>query len=213
MRGKQGFWRWEREKKKRETENRRRHRRWRGRVKEWSADTRTITAMTLSAALNLLLLLLPHPTIKVDKFLENYKYLKPKRYTYADLKQMTGQFKQTLGQGGYGSVFKGMLSNGTLVAVKVLKNLDVDGEEFINEVGTMGKIHHVNVVRLLGFCADRLKRTLVYEFMPNESLEKYIFPRNGNDHFLGWEKLQKIAIGIAKGIEYLHQGCDQHSSF
>ncbi|XXG83069.1 hypothetical protein AAC387_Pa10g0918 [Persea americana] len=147
--------------------------------------------------------------IKVDKFLENYKYLKPARYTYADLKQMTGQFKQTLGQGGYGSVFKGMLSNGTLVAVKVLKNFDVDGEEFINEVGTMGKIHHVNVVRLLGFCADRLKRALVYEFMPNESLEKYIFPTNTNDHFLGWEKLQKIAIGIAKGIEYLHQGCDQ----
>ncbi|XXG83078.1 hypothetical protein AAC387_Pa10g0922 [Persea americana] len=114
-----------------------------------------------------------------------------------------------IGQGGYGSVFKGMLSNGTLVAVKVLKFFDVDGEEFINEVGTMGKIHHVNVVRLLGFCADRLKRALVYEFMPNESLEKYIFPRNTNDHFLGWEKLQKIAIGIAKGIEYLHQGCDQ----
>ncbi|RWR93500.1 rust resistance kinase Lr10-like protein [Cinnamomum micranthum f. kanehirae] len=146
---------------------------------------------------------------EVEKFLENYKYLKPIRYSYADLKRMTGQFKEILGQGGYGCVYKGILSNGTLVAVKILKSFDIDGGEFINEVGTMGKIHHVNVVRLLGFCADRLKRALIYEFMPNESLEKHIFSKSSNDCFLGWEKLQNIAIGIARGIEYIHQGCDQ----
>lgn len=147
--------------------------------------------------------------IKVEKFLEKYKYLKPTRYSYADLKRMTGQFKENLGQGGYGCVYKGMLPNGTLAAVKILKSFDIDGEEFINEVSTMGKIHHVNVVRLLGFCADRLKRALIYEFMPHESLEKYIFSKSSNAYILGWEKLQNIAIGIARGIEYLHQGCDQ----
>ncbi|RWR93499.1 rust resistance kinase Lr10-like protein [Cinnamomum micranthum f. kanehirae] len=147
--------------------------------------------------------------IKVEKFLEKYKYLKPTRYSYADLKRMTGQFKENLGQGGYGCVYKGMLANGTLAAVKILKSFDIDGEEFINEVSTMGKIHHVNVVRLLGFCADRLKRALIYEFMPHESLEKYIFSKSSSGYILGWEKLQNIAIGVARGIEYLHQGCDQ----
>ena len=83
-----------------------------------------------------------------------------------------------------------------------------NGEEFINEVGTMGRIHHVNVVRLVGFCADGFRRTLVYLFLANNSLEKFISSVDSNC-FLGWEKLRDIALGIAKGIEYLHQGCDQ----
>ncbi|XXG78201.1 hypothetical protein AAC387_Pa08g2190 [Persea americana] len=89
---------------------------------------------------------------------------------------MTDRFRHKLGQGGYGTVFKGKLPNGTLVAIKTLKKSSgSSGEEFINEVGTIGRIHHVNVVRLLGFCADRYERALIYEFMPNESLEKFIF--------------------------------------
>lgn len=123
---------------------------------------------------------------------------------------MTDHFKHKLGQGGYGTVFKGKLPNEKLVAVKMLKkSSNSDREEFINEVGTIGRIHHVNVVRLLGFCADRYERALIYEFMPNESLEKFIFSLDDKNPLLGWEKLQDIAIGIAKGIEYLHQGCDQ----
>uniref|UniRef100_F6H835 Protein kinase domain-containing protein n=2 Tax=Vitis vinifera TaxID=29760 RepID=F6H835_VITVI len=73
----------------------------------------------------------------------------------------------------------------------------------------MGTIHHVNVVRLVGFCADGYKRALICEFLPNDSLEKFIFSTFGNNRSLGWCKLHDIAIGIAKGIEYLHQGCDQ----
>ncbi|XP_043720669.1 rust resistance kinase Lr10-like [Telopea speciosissima] len=125
---------------------------------------------------------------------------------------MTKQFKCKLGQGGYGSVFKGELSNGILVAVKILKEPAAsDGDDFINEVGTIGRIHHVNVVRLLGYCADGYKRALIYEFMPNESLAKFIFSSEdaANNPLRHWEKLQDIAIGIARGIEYLHQGCDQ----
>ena len=83
-----------------------------------------------------------------------------------------------------------------------------NGDEFINEVGTIGRIHHVNVVRLVGFCADGFRRARVYEFLSNDSLEKFISSIDFN-RFLGWEKLQDIALGIAKGIEYLHQGCDQ----
>ncbi|GLT61346.1 hypothetical protein SLA2020_340610 [Shorea laevis] len=147
--------------------------------------------------------------LKIENFLEDYKALKPSRYSYADIKRITDQFKDKLGEGAYGTVFKGRLSNDVLVAVKVLNNFRATAEEFINEVGSMCRIHHVNVTRLIGFCADGNKRALVYEYMPNESLEKFIFVAKDEDRFLSWEKLQDIAIGIAKGIEYLHQGCDQ----
>jgi serine/threonine protein kinase len=95
-----------------------------------------------------------------------------------------------------------------MFAVKMLISSKGNGEEFINEMGTMGRIHHVNVVRLVGFCADGFRRALVYEFLPNDSLEKFISSVDLN-YFLGWDKLQDIALGIAKGIEYLHQGCNQ----
>ncbi|KAL6320758.1 hypothetical protein AAG906_008758 [Vitis piasezkii] len=147
--------------------------------------------------------------INIQKFLEDYRALKPSRYSYADIKKITNNFKDKLGQGGYGTVYKGKLSNEVFVAVKILDDFKGNGEEFINEVGTMSTIHHVNVVRLLGFCADGYKRALIYEFLPNESLDKFIFSAFGNNYSLGWHKLQDIAIGIAKGIEYLHQGCDQ----
>ncbi|KAJ9679800.1 hypothetical protein PVL29_021649 [Vitis rotundifolia] len=147
--------------------------------------------------------------INIQKFLEDYRALKPSRYSYADIKKITNNFKDKLGQGGYGTVYKGKLSNEVFVAVKILDDFKGKGEEFINEVGTMSTIHHVNVVRLLGFCADGYKRALICEFLPNESLDKFIFSAFGNNYSLGWHKLQDIAIGIAKGIEYLHQGCDQ----
>ncbi|KAL0009579.1 hypothetical protein SO802_011081 [Lithocarpus litseifolius] len=147
--------------------------------------------------------------VKIEKFLRDYRALKPTRYTYADIQRITNQFKDKLGQGGYGTVFKGNLSNDVFVAVKILNNSKGNGEEFINEVGSMGRIHHVNVARLVGYCVDGFRRALIYEYLPNKSLEKYIFSANGKSHILGWEKLQDIALGIAKGIGYLHQGCDQ----
>ncbi|XP_040948037.1 rust resistance kinase Lr10-like [Gossypium hirsutum] len=147
--------------------------------------------------------------VKIKKFLEDYKGFKPSRYSYADIKRITNHFKDKLGQGGYGTVFKGRLSSDVLVAIKVLNNFKGNGEEFINEVGSMGRIHHVNVTRLVGFCADGYDRALVYEYLPNESLEKLIFAAKRKDRSLSWEKLQDITVGVAKGIEYLHQGCEQ----
>ena len=144
---------------------------------------------------------------RIEKFLEDYRALKPARFSYADIKRITNHFKDKLGEGAHGAVFKGKLSDDIHVAVKILSNAEEDGKEFINEVGTMGKIHHVNVVRLLGFCADGFHRALIYDFFPNGSLQKFICPPS-NNNFLGWQKLQHIALGIAKGIEYLHQGCD-----
>ncbi|EYU37102.1 hypothetical protein MIMGU_mgv1a023653mg, partial [Erythranthe guttata] len=145
----------------------------------------------------------------IGKFLRDYKALKPSRFSYSDIKRITHQFSEKLGEGGYGIVYKGKLNNEIVVSVKVLNNSNGNGEEFVNEVSTIGRIHHVNIVRLLGFCADGFRRALVYEFLPNGSLEKSIFQAGSNRITLDWEKLKDIALGIAKGIEYLHEGCEQ----
>ncbi|PKU85217.1 putative receptor-like protein kinase [Dendrobium catenatum] len=149
--------------------------------------------------------------IKVEKFLATYKSTTLTRYNFSNIKKITKKFKHKLGQGGFGSVYKGELTNGIPVAVKLLEASKSNGDDFVNEVATIGKIHHVNVVRLLGFCSDGTNRALVYEFMPNNSLEKFIFfgESKKRHEFFNMEKLQEIAIGIAQGINHLHQGCNQ----
>ncbi|XP_073021341.1 rust resistance kinase Lr10-like isoform X2 [Primulina eburnea] len=147
--------------------------------------------------------------MKIECFLEDYEALKPTRFSYSDIRKITNEFSEKLGEGGYGIVYKGKMPSEIYVAVKVLNNSQGNGEEFINEVGTIGRIHHVNVVRLLGYCADGFRRALVYEFLPNDSLEKFIFSEGPKRISLCREKIQDIALGVAKGIEYLHQGCDQ----
>ncbi|KAL5979949.1 hypothetical protein ACLOJK_039061 [Asimina triloba] len=145
----------------------------------------------------------------VEEFLSRYRYETPTRYSYSQIKKMTRGFSDKLGQGGFGSVYKGKLRAGKPVAIKILSAKSKgDGQDFINEVATIGRIHHVNVVRLIGFCAEGSKRALIYEFMPNGSLEKYIYPQEGKSCPLSWERIYEIALGIAHGIEYLHRGCD-----
>jgi serine/threonine protein kinase len=143
----------------------------------------------------------------VEEFLENYKNLVSIRYSYSKIKKMTENFKDKLGEGGYGTVYKGTLRSGRLVAVKMLGKSKANGQDFINEVATIGRIHHVNVVQLIGFCVQGPNRALIYEFMPKGSLNKYIFSPE-ESVVLSYKKLYDIAIGIARGIEYLHQGCD-----
>ncbi|KAG2700858.1 hypothetical protein I3760_06G017300 [Carya illinoinensis] len=145
----------------------------------------------------------------VETFLRNNGPFGIKRYSYSDIKKMTNFLKDKLGQGGYGSVYKGKLQDGSLVAVKVLKASIGNGEEFINEVASISRTSHVNIVTLRGFCFEGSKRALVYEFMPNGSLEKFIFKKDSSsNHQLQWKTLYKIAVGIARGLEYLHRGCN-----
>ncbi|VAH55248.1 unnamed protein product [Triticum turgidum subsp. durum] len=148
---------------------------------------------------------------KVEMFLKAYGTSKPTRYTFPEVKKIARRFKDKLGQGGFGSVYKGELPNGVPVAVKMLESSTGEGEEFINEVATIGLIHHANIVRLMGFCSEGTRRALIYEYMPNESLEKYIFTHISNisRQLLAPNKMLGIALGIARGIEYLHQGCNQ----
>ncbi|KAB1205559.1 hypothetical protein CJ030_MR7G000896 [Morella rubra] len=107
----------------------------------------------------------------------NYEPIPIRRYSYSNIKQMTNFFKDKLGQGGYGGVYKGKLPDGSLVAVKVLKESRGTGE-FINEVASIGRTSHVNIVTLMGFCFEDSKRALIYEFMPNGSLDKFIYKKN-----------------------------------
>ncbi|WOH15220.1 hypothetical protein DCAR_0934757 [Daucus carota subsp. sativus] len=135
----------------------------------------------------------------------------PIRYSYSDIKKITDNFKNKLGEGGFGTVYKGKLRSGIFVAVKLLGNSKATGKEFINEVATSGRIHHVNVVELIGFCFEGPKRALIYEFMPNGSLEKYIFRKEEVQEeivSLSWEKMYEISCKVAGGIDYLHRGCD-----
>ncbi|KAF5469082.1 hypothetical protein F2P56_013179 [Juglans regia] len=146
----------------------------------------------------------------VETFLRNNGPFSIRRYSYSDIKKMTNFFKDKLGQGGYGCVYKGKLQDGSFVAVKVLKESKGNGEEFINEVTSISRTSHVNIVTLSGFCFESSKRALIYEFMPNGSLEKFIYKKAPQkiDHQLGWETLYMIAVGIAQGLEYLHRGCN-----
>ena len=121
---------------------------------------------------------------------------------------MAGGFKTKLGQGGFGSVYKGKLRSGRFAAIKILSNAKGSGDDFINEVGTIGRIRHVNVVRLIGFCVEGTKRALIYDFMPNGSLDKYIFSEKEGSCSLSCEEIFEISLGVARGIEYLHRGCD-----
>uniref|UniRef100_A0A0D3EIZ0 Protein kinase domain-containing protein n=1 Tax=Oryza barthii TaxID=65489 RepID=A0A0D3EIZ0_9ORYZ len=149
--------------------------------------------------------------LKVEMFLKTYGTSKPTRYTFSEVKKISRRFKVKVGQGGFGSVYRGELPNGVPVAVKMLENSEGEGDEFINEVATIGRIHHANIVRLLGFCSEGTRRALIYEYMPNDSLEKYIFSQDSDtsQELLVPSKMLDIALGIARGMEYLHQGCNQ----
>jgi len=143
----------------------------------------------------------------IEIYLQQENNFMPIGYSYREIKKMTRGFKDKLGEGGFGTVFKGHLRSGPCVAIKMLGKAKGSGQDFISEVTTIGRIHHLNVVRLLGFCIEGSKRALLYEFMPNGSLDKYIFSKEGGIS-LSYNQLHDISIGVARGIAYLHHGCE-----
>ncbi|KAF7046901.1 hypothetical protein CFC21_055889 [Triticum aestivum] len=142
-----------------------------------------------------------------EAMIASYGSLAPKRYMYSDVMKITSSRSNELGKGGYGVVFKGRLHDGRLVAVKFLHDSNENGGEFVNEVMSIGRTSHVNVVTLFGFCLEGSKRALIYEYMSNSSLDKFIYSEDPKE-ILGWEKLYAIALGIAHGLEYLHYSCN-----
>ncbi|KAL6333700.1 hypothetical protein AAG906_028886 [Vitis piasezkii] len=114
-------------------------------------------------------------------------------------------FENELGRGGFGSVYKGQLYNGQEIAVKKLSKDSGQGkEEFKNEATLIAKLQHVNLVRLLGCCIQEEEKMLVYEYLPNKSLDSFIFDETKRS-LLDWRKRFEIIVGIARGILYLHE--------
>ncbi|EEF32628.1 receptor serine/threonine kinase, putative [Ricinus communis] len=109
----------------------------------------------------------------IEEFLHGCNTLMPVRYSYSEIRKMTKGFKDKLGEGGFGSVYKGKLRSGHFAAIKMLGKSKTDGQDFMNEVATIGRIHHVDIVQLIGFCVEGSKQALVYDFMPIGSVEKF----------------------------------------
>ncbi|KAI7729578.1 hypothetical protein M8C21_021996 [Ambrosia artemisiifolia] len=136
-----------------------------------------------------------------------FSYHKQQVISFADIREATNSFSEEnkLGEGGYGPVYKGKLSNGQEVAVKRLSRSSKQGiEEFKNEVTFATKLQHVNLVKLLGFCTEREEKMLIYEYMPNKSLDLYLFDPTRRS-MLKWEKWIDIIEGIIQGLLYLQE--------
>uniref|UniRef100_A0ACD5VC16 Uncharacterized protein n=1 Tax=Avena sativa TaxID=4498 RepID=A0ACD5VC16_AVESA len=126
-------------------------------------------------------------------------------FSEAQMKKATKSFSEKIGEGGFGCVFKGALPGFSLVPVKKLKGVAQGEKEFRAEVQTIGIIRHVNLVRLFGFCAQGRARLLVYEYMENGSLNSHLFSKSSPK--LTWDLRYRIALGIARGLAYIHEEC------
>ncbi|KAG8074407.1 hypothetical protein GUJ93_ZPchr0006g40910 [Zizania palustris] len=129
-------------------------------------------------------------------------------YSYEQLAAATNGFssENVIGQGGFGSVYRGKLRDGTEVAIKKLKTESKQGDrEFRAEVEIISHVHHRNLVTLVGYCIFAKERLLVYEFVPNNTLDTHLHGNKGPP--LDWNQRWKIAVGSARGLAYLHDDC------
>lgn len=130
-----------------------------------------------------------------------------KAFTFEEVQKATNNFHvdSTLGRGGYGHVYKGLLPDGTVVAVKRADGGSLQGsEQFYTEIELLSRVHHRNLVSLIGFCNDQGEQMLIYEFMPGGNLRDHLIPTE----ILDYATRVRIALGTAKGILYLHTEAD-----
>ncbi|KAH6556740.1 hypothetical protein KP509_1Z159100 [Ceratopteris richardii] len=130
-------------------------------------------------------------------------------FPYRALVAATRNFSDEIGHGAFGKVYKGSLPDGNEVAVKVLNaSISHSKDQFFNEVASIGCIHHLNIARLFGFCFNKSKRILVYEYVSNGSLDKHLFlSEHASKPVLNWKQRFNIAVGIARGLYYMHEEC------
>ncbi|CAN4116510.1 unnamed protein product [Withania somnifera] len=137
----------------------------------------------------------------------------PKRFSFAEIKTATNNFTDKIGRGGFGNVYKGTLSDGRVVALKCLNNVKGGDAEFWAEVTIIERMHHLYLVRLWGFCAEKGRRILIYEYVPNGLLGEFLFQKasidsaDGQKPILDWNIRYRIALGVARAIAYLHEEC------
>ncbi|WOG91166.1 hypothetical protein DCAR_0310415 [Daucus carota subsp. sativus] len=141
----------------------------------------------------------------------------PTKFRYNELEEATDGFQSLVGRGASASVFKGILSDGTAVAVKRMEGNERGEKDFRSEVAAIASVQHVNLVHLLGYCTVQTgPRFLVYEFIPKGSLDKWIFPQQGSGSCrsydqlggcLSWDLRYGVALDVAKALSYLHHDC------
>ncbi|XBJ19907.1 hypothetical protein VPH35_010822 [Triticum aestivum] len=132
-----------------------------------------------------------------------------RRFKYDELVAVTNGFQRVIGRGGFGKVYAGCLEDGTQVAVKLRSESSDQGvQEFLAEAQTLAKIHHKNLVSLIGYCKDREYMALVYEYMSEGALHEHLRRRENNARCLTWRQSLRIALQSAQGLEYLHKGCN-----
>nr|WIL59877.1 nodulation protein [Melilotus officinalis] len=130
-------------------------------------------------------------------------------FSYDQVLEITNGFssENVIGEGGFGRVYKALMPDGRVGAVKLLKAGSGQGErEFRAEVDTISRVHHRHLVSLIGYCLSERQRVLIYEFVPNGNLDQHLHESEWN--VLDWPKRMKIAIGAARGLAYLHEGCN-----
>ncbi|KAK1651704.1 hypothetical protein QYE76_069509 [Lolium multiflorum] len=128
-------------------------------------------------------------------------------FSYKELQKATNHFQQELGSGGSGAVYKGVLDDERKVAVKKLNDIIQGDQEFRSELSVIGRIYHLNLITIWGFCAEKNHKLLVSEFIENGSLDRILFDHQDFSPVLQWHQRYNIALGVAKGLAYLHHEC------
>ncbi|CAL0301367.1 unnamed protein product [Lupinus luteus] len=171
-------------------------------------------AVTLSAVVTLLILrvkLKDHRAVSKRRHSSKtiIKIDGVRSFTYEEVSSATHNFNNSaqVGQGGYGKVYKGILQNGTVVAIKRAQEGSLQGEkEFLTEISLLSRLHHRNLVSLIGYCDEEGEQMLVYEFMPNGTLRDHLSAKSKEPP--NFAIRMKIALGSAKGLAYLHTEAD-----
>lgn len=140
----------------------------------------------------------------IEELLRHQVNHMPINYSYREIKKMTQNCKAKLGRGPHGTVFKGNLRSGPLVAVKMLTNSSASDKELIRHASAISRINSANIVKLFGFCIRGTKRALVYEFVKSGSVDEHIFLHEGKKPSVSFGEMFKISVGIARGIQCLH---------
>ncbi|TVU09276.1 hypothetical protein EJB05_42737, partial [Eragrostis curvula] len=131
-----------------------------------------------------------------------------RRFTYKDLEKFTDNFKRFIGKGGFGLVYHGYFDDSTEVAVKIRSESSSHGlDEFLAEVQSLTKVHHRNIVSLVGYCWEKDHLGLVYEYMSQGNLTDHLRGKNGAARTLTWGTRLRVVLEAAQGLDYLHKGC------
>ncbi|XP_057827972.2 G-type lectin S-receptor-like serine/threonine-protein kinase At2g19130 [Cryptomeria japonica] len=167
----------------------------------------TASFLVLSALLSAVFILWKRRRLS-KKNLEEEVPLSLRKFSYKELRIATENFRHKLGSGAFGSVYKGTLPDKTPVAVKRLEGSTQAEKQFRAEIITTGRLQHVNLVRLWGFCIEHSQRLLVYAYMPNGSLNSFLLCKPEDvEKVLDWKTRFQIALGTARGLVYLHEEC------